>query len=194
MTEPQPGEWARRMCLGLSLVSVDPEHDIAILKADLAKNRDKTWMEEGGFPFVPVSFAELEEGEPVYSFGYPLSQAEHFDFGEVMYGDSVLVPRITSAIVSSNIEKTEMAHGDDPTHLYVLDKALNWGNSGGPMVSTTTGQVHAVASRFIPITVEQRASDGKVYALKIPSLYSVAVGLSNTSVRQSLENLGVSAE
>src|SRR5882672_10973046 len=88
MTEPQPGESARRMCLGLSLVSVDPQHDIAILKADLATNRDRNCMEQGGFPFVPVSFAELEEGEPVYSFGYPLSRAEHFDFGEAMYGDS----------------------------------------------------------------------------------------------------------
>jgi len=190
MTEPPPGDWGRRMCVGMSLAYVDAQHDIAILKVDLAVNRDKAWMPDG-FPFVPVSFDELEEAEPVYSFGYPLAHATHYDFGEVMYGDPVLTPRITSAIVSSKMEETEMAHGELLPHIYVLDKALNYGNSGGPIVSTTTGLVHAVASRFIPVNIVQRASDGKESTLKIPSLYSVAVGLSNDSVRQVLENLGV---
>jgi serine protease Do len=191
MTEPPPGDWGRWMCVGLSLESVDAQHDIAILKAHPAANRDKSWMSDG-FPFVPVSFAVLEEGEPVYSFGYPLSHATHFDFGEVMYGDSTLTPRVTSAIVSSTLEKTEMVRGDSMPQVYVLDKALNYGNSGGPIVSCTTGCVHAVSSRFIPVAIMQRASDGTESTLKIPSLYSIAVGLSNSSVRQSLESLGVS--
>lgn len=107
MTEPPPDDWGRRMCVGLSLAHLDAQHDIAILRVDLAANRDKAWMPDG-FPAIPVSFDELEEGEPVYSFGYPLAHAMRFDFGEVMYGDPVLTPRITSAIVSSKIEKTDI--------------------------------------------------------------------------------------
>ena len=190
MAEPPPDDWGRRMCVGMSLLHIDAQHDIAILKVDLAANRDKAWMSDG-FPFIPVSFDELEEAEPVYSFGYPLAHATHVDFGEVMYGDSVLTPRITSAIVSSKIEKTEMVRGEVLPHVYVLDKALNYGNSGGPIVAIATGFVHAVSSRFIPVTIVQRASDGKESTLKIPSLYSVAFGLSNGPVRQALEVLGV---
>lgn len=107
MTEPPPDDWGRRMCVGLSLAHLDAQHDIAILRVDLAANRDKAWMPDG-FPAIPVSFDELEEGEPVNSFGYPLAHAMRFDFGEVMYGDPVLTPRITSAIVSSKIEKTDI--------------------------------------------------------------------------------------
>ena len=80
MTEPPPGDWGRRMCLGLSLAHVDAQYDIAILKVDLEANRDKSWM-QGGFPFVPISWGELQEAEPVYSFGYPLSHATTIDFG-----------------------------------------------------------------------------------------------------------------
>ena len=192
MTEPPRDDWGRRMCGGLSLVSVDAQHDIAVLRVDPAESNNRSWATDG-FPFAPISFGELEEGEPVYSFGYPLSHATTFDFGEIVYGDPVLTPRVTSAIVSSKLEKTEMAHGESLPHVYVLDKALNYGNSGGPIVSCETGHVHAVSSRFIPVTIKQRASDGKEFTLKIPSLYSVAVGLSNDSVREFLEKLGVHA-
>lgn len=191
MAEPPPGDWGRRMCTGLSVVTVVPQHDIAILKADETANRDKSWLKGGRFPFIPVSFSELEEGEPVYSFGYPLAHATTLDLGEVIYGDPVLTPRITSAIVSSKIEKTEMVRGDVQPSIYVLDKALNYGNSGGPILSSETGHVYAVSSRFIPVPIKQLSSDGKEFNLKIPSLYSVAIGLSNNSVRQSLEELGV---
>jgi S1-C subfamily serine protease len=192
MTEPPPGEWGRRMCLGLSLVSLHAQHDIAILKVDLSENRNKSWMLPDGFPFVPISFQKLEEGEPVYSFGYPLSHATTFDFGDVIYGDPILTPRVTSAIISSTLEQTEMVRGEATPEIYVLDKALNYGSSGGPIVSCATGNAHAVCSRFIPVAIPQRASDGRDFTLKIPSLYSVGVGLSNSSVRQSLESLGVS--
>jgi serine protease Do len=75
MTEPPEGQWGRRICQGLSLVCVHAEHDIAILKVDFAANREKNWTLDQ-FPSVPVSFRKLEEGEPVYSFGYPLSSAD----------------------------------------------------------------------------------------------------------------------
>jgi len=190
MTEPPPDDWGRRICTGLSLAHIDVQHDIAILKVDLGLNKGKNWMSDG-FPFVRISWKELQEGEPVYSFGYPLSHATTFDFGDVIYGDSVLTPRTTSAIVSSTIEKTEMVRGEKMPQIYVLDKALNYGSSGGPIVASETGHVHAVCSRFIPVTIPQVASDGKQYTLKIPSLYSVAIGLSNASVREALEGFGV---
>ena len=37
------------------------------------------------------------------------------DRGEVMYGDPILSPRVTSAIVSSTIEHTEMLESDEST-------------------------------------------------------------------------------
>ena len=63
--------------------------------------------------------------------------------------------------------------GADP-QLYVLDKALNYGNSGGPIVAVGTGKAHAFCSRFQPMRVPQGdPADPKTSWIMIPSLYGV---------------------
>jgi len=58
---------------------------------------------------------------------------------------------------------------------YVIDKALNYGNSGGPIVVQETGRVVALCSRFQPVKIPQ----GGDINVSIPSLYGVATSLKN---------------
>lgn len=143
MKEPRHECPVGAMCQSLRLEYIDPETDFALLKVDLEANRNKGWMKgKSAFPYIEVSERSLEEGESVYAFGYPLSNSRiiHEDQWMVM-AHSSLFPRTTSAIVSSLLE------GTTPVwtmpfipEVYVLDKALNYGNSGGPIVATETGK------------------------------------------------------
>lgn len=120
---------------GATVSFCDPGSDLAILKFDFAENSDKAFLKDGdGFPYVSLSDRVLDEAEPVFAFGYPLGQAfvansegQQFFVGHIAHS-----PRTTSAIVASRVEATQMltVHGAPPA-VYVLDKALNYGNSGG---------------------------------------------------------------
>ena len=186
------------MCQFVSLVSAEhiiPEFDFAILKVDFAGNSSKEWLKHrSDFPYIRVSTRQLEMGEPVYSFGYPLSSARAQNLGHVTIGSSTLSPRVTSAIVASDFDRTDMIMtGADPQH-YVLDKALNYGNSGGPIVSTDTGHVHALCSRFQPVCVPQphlKDARGNLLRIMIPSLYGVVSSLSNKPIAGLLAELSV---
>ena len=141
-----------------------------------------------GFPYTKVSLRTLDEGEPVYAFGYPLPDAAlELDTEDVKFGTATHRPRVTSAIVSSlRYEYGPLISGGDVLE-YVLDKALNYGNSGGPILATQTGHVHAFCSRFQPVQIPQAAES----AVMIPSLYGVAVRLSNPSIEKALRQRGV---
>jgi hypothetical protein len=186
------------MCQFISLVSVEhiiPQLDFAILKVDFAKNSNKEWLRNRtDFPYIQVSTRQLEMGEPVYSFGYPLSYARAQKLGHAIIGTSSLSPRVTSAIVASDFDKTKMVMSDADPKYYVLDKALNYGNSGGPIVSTDTGHVHALCSRFQPVNVPQphlKDSQGSLLHIMIPSLYGVVSSLSNKPIIDLLTKLNV---
>jgi serine protease Do len=73
MTDP----W--RVFTGFTLEFSDPETDFALLRANLSVNqRSHDWFQdETGFPCLPVSIRELDEGEPVFSFGYPLTETQN---------------------------------------------------------------------------------------------------------------------
>lgn len=183
------------MCQFLSFEAVIPALDIALLKVDFEKNSNKHWLEGASeFPFIKISMRDLEEGESVYSFGYPLPQTTVQTQPGGMVGTTSLCPRVTSAIVSSTFEKGRMLiTGGDPK-LYVLDKALNYGNSGGPIVATETGHVHALCSRFQPVFVPQpniKDKDGNQIPVMIPSLYGIVSGLHHQSFLELLKSKGI---
>lgn len=169
---------------------VDDATDIALLKLDFDKNAEKEWLKgEQGFPSIAASARRLEEGEPVYSFGFPLSSGRIETQGPpVTIMSTSFSPRVTSAVVASRIEQYGMIQSSADPQVYVLDKALNYGNSGGPIVATDTGEVHAVCTRFQPVVVPQphiRDEHGNPIAIQIPSLYGVVSSLSDPRVIQA---------
>lgn len=183
------------MCQFITLEHVLPEFDLALLKVDFGKNANKEWLKgQSEFPYIQVSTRQLEMGEPVYSFGYPLSSSKVEKQPSAIVGSSELSPRLTSAIVSSELDKTKMVMtGNDPQH-YVLDKALNYGNSGGPIISSETGHVHALCSRFQPVFVPQAHladPQGRYPHIMIPSLYGVVSSLKNDPVIQLFTQLNI---
>jgi len=137
----------------------------------------------------------LEEGDPVYSFGYPLPQVNFFKSNaQVTIGHVGLSPRVTSAIVSATMERTKMVSTTRDIKVYVLDKALNYGNSGGPIVAVESGKVHALCSRFQPVMVPQPHlldKENKPLAIAIPSLYGIVSSLANPTVLDQLHRRGV---
>lgn len=183
------------MCQFVTLEEVIPSLDIALLKVDYEKNATKHWLQDlSEFPFIQISTRELEEGEDVYAFGYPLPETTVHAGNGMTIGSTSLCPRVTSAIVSSTFEKGRMViTGGDPK-LYVLDKALNYGNSGGPIIATETGHVHALCSRFQPVFVPQpyiKDQNGNQLPVMIPSLYGIVSGLHHSSFVDMLDQKGI---
>ena len=179
------------MCQFIELIAIDPCTDFALLKVDFEKNTTKEFLNNrNNFPHIQVSTRIMEDGEGVYVFGYPLSNGNHQELKGMSIGTTELSPRTTSAIVSSSIEKTKMVMTSVAVKIYVLDKALNYGNSGGPIVSTETGNVHAICSRFQPVFIPQKHL-GENVAIFIPSLYGIVTSLNNGKIIEELERKGV---
>lgn len=182
-----------RGCQHVSVEHVLPRFDLAVLRVDLAANSKRAWLKSRtGFPELRVGTRCLEEAEPVYAFGYPLSQgtAESLSGGSII-SLTKLCPRTTSAVVSSTFEESRMVSSPGDARVYVLDKALNYGNSGGPIVATETGLVHALCSRFQPTPMPQIDPDGKEYVIRIPSLYGVTSSLSNEPILELFKSLNI---
>lgn len=190
-----PGGMPGAMCGAVSFGHVIADLDFALLKVDFAGNANHAWLAgKTEFPFLHVSRRGLDEGESVYSFGYPLSDAFAQNLGSVTVGSTSLCPRVTSAIVSSTFEATRMVITSGDPKVYVLDKALNYGNSGGPIVSSQTGRAHALCSRFQPVFVPQphlRDTKGNAMPVVIPSLYGVVSSLRNSRIQSLLQKLQV---
>lgn len=181
---------------GLEFVFCDPATDFVLLKADYEQNSNKEWLKNAdGFPFVEIGIEELEEGQDVYSFGYPLSESKIVKHdADVTIGNSSLSPRVTSAIISSKIEMTRDLVFPGLPMVYVLDKALNYGNSGGPILSSETGKVYAFCSRFQPLYVPQTHipdTNGNPVYIMMPSLYGVVFRLSNQKILNKLKEKGL---
>jgi serine protease Do len=148
--------FTKAMCEGLSLDYIDKRSDIALLSVNFEANKNKDWLKgKSGFPFLEVSSRELDEGEPIYAFGYPLSEQELTNLGNIQVASTWLYPRVTSAIVSSLIFESGPVRSKEDLKRYVLDKALNYGNSGGPIVATETGRVHALCEGFQAVYIRQ---------------------------------------
>ena len=187
---------AGQSCQFVQVEHVLPEFDFVLLRVDFDKNSSKEWLKgKNSFPYLKVSKRQLEIGEPVYSFGYPLSSGYAKNFGDNMFsGSTSLSPRLTSAIISSQLEKTEMVmSSSDPKH-YVLDKPLNYGNSGGPIIATETGNVNGICSRFQPIYIPQphlNDNNGNQLYVMIPSLYGIVSNINNDGIIKLLQKLNI---
>lgn len=157
---------------GVKLIKKWPEFDLALLKAGFKENQQREYFKERkGFPHLEIAYSEQDEGAPVYA-GYPLMQSKVQDKGSFMLGFTLIPSRTTSAIISSTVENFGPVRASSYPKFYVIDKALNYGNSGGPIVMTETGKVISVCVRFQPQAME---GSGVI----IPSLYGVTSSLQN---------------
>jgi serine protease Do len=161
---------------------------------DFGANAKETLKGQTGFPFPHVSTRLLDEGEEVYAFGYPLGSAVAHQMPVGIVGGTTLRPRVTSAIVASHVEQQGMFQVSGPVCDYVLDKALNYGNSGGPICAVATGHVHALCSRFQPVGIPQnhlKDAAGKPITIFIPSLYGVVSNVSHPRCIAQLTGRGI---
>jgi serine protease Do len=124
-----PGRW-----LGpVKLVASDAKDlDLAVLKAIRFGNGATQDVPSAEFPYLTLSAEVLEEGEPVYSFGYTFLE------------EGWLSPRLTSAIVSAISYEWKCGRESWDDGCYVIDKHLEHGNSGGPLVALSTGKAHGI--------------------------------------------------
>jgi hypothetical protein len=221
--------------MNATLVYFNIVSDLALLKAEWQNHKDRDWLAgRTGFPYIEISCRTLDEGEPVYSFGYPLSETRLVDLPPNTFSPELgsigtiadLYARVTSAIISSKRLfqntgysivppqkvpsapfhapgaypldrktgqraefRTDEAQGRPPTE-YIIDKPLNPGNSGGPVIATETGKVCGFVRSFQPMLMPQSVAFGLPPVL-VPSLYGQISSLSHPDAIQSLQVQGI---
>ena len=188
----QPRVRTGPLCNAPRLELVLPAFDLALLKVDFESHSDREFLTgRSGFPFLQVSTRQLEEAEPIYAFGYPLSTSAEIDHPEHRSVVTVaLHPRTTAGIVSSTYDHSRPNMRSDDVQVYIIDRALNYGNSGGPIVAVTTGNVHALCSSFQVMLVEQKqwpSEDGTPPVVLVPSLYGKVISLHHPAVLAELQ-------
>ena len=194
-----------QVLLNPRLVHLDPQNDFALLKVDLTNQGNPPWLAGvTSFAYVEISTRRISDGEPVYAFGYPLSQSQEIVPASPLLPSLVdpqgmplpitnifLCPRTTSAIVSARAEGPGPMQAGGAFVRYVIDKALNFGNSGGPIVATETGKVFALCTAFQPVAIVQRHLGPNPIPIIIPSLYGVVSSLSIQAIIDVLRQNGI---
>jgi serine protease Do len=211
----------------VELIRSWPEFDLALLKASFDANRMRAGFEgRKNFPYLEVYLHGVEEGMPVYAYGFPLGSQQRYSssdpdnpfplyqaaFEAVKQGGGGSIPpfsinmhtkfvpgsaipevvidyvrsRVTSAIISSaNEQFAPFMTAKDPKN-YVIDKPLNPGNSGGPILLEMNGHAFAVCCHFQTYQMPDR---GSVPGAVVPSLYGTASSLQN--IEADLIGLGI---
>ncbi len=194
---------------GLVLLSIEPQWDFALFKLDPSSPVFQPFFELnqvenplGIMPYLQISTRILEDGEPVYSYGYPLPfNTPLFPIVQEETGTAsggIMLqkrnPRTTSAIIAAR-EMVSLPNAKEAfVASYVIDKALNFGNSGGPVISAETGNVFAFCRGFQPMLVPQEhlsADPKKPLFVKMPSLYSIVSSLGNPTILAHMKRHGV---
>lgn len=141
-----------------TVVGRDRESDLAVLRAELARN-------------VPIQFGDSDAvavGDPVLAFGSPLALAN----------------TVTAGIVSA-LDRTIQAGDPGGTTRYYAaiqtDAAVNQGNSGGPLVDAA-GRVIGVNSviRSVAAVEDEAANIGLAFAIPINQAKRVAQEIIDT--------------
>ncbi|MDD2666342.1 MAG: serine protease [Methanocellales archaeon] len=161
----------------IEIIKEWPEFDLVLLKADINKNKKEkdVLASDEQIEYLDINFNIIKEGSKVYSFGYPLSKIKIEGNSNSMFGFHFYSPRITSMIISSHYEVIGPIFGGRPfPKHYVLDKALNYGSSGSPVVEEGTGCVISVCTKFQPVYIPQQN-----LSIMIPSLYGISISLKN---------------
>jgi serine protease Do len=166
----------------IDIVQVWPQFDIALLKVNFEKNSNNPLLtNKTMFDYLDIDFEDCLDGTPVYSYGFPLPKVNLSEIkikqgkATVTFGFEFLCPRVTSAIISSHYDAIGPLRSKVLPQWYVIDKALNYGNSGGPIICSETGRAIAVCARFQPVSIRQMQN----LKVSVPSLYSIASSLAN---------------
>jgi serine protease DegQ len=134
-----------------SLVNVQPENDLAVIKADK--------IPDDLVPATLRSTADLAPGDDVAAVGFP------FGIG----------PSVTAGVVSGLRREFRSPEGKRMlTNLIQFDAAANPGNSGGPLV-TMEGEVVGIVTAILNPS-EQRTFIGIGFAVPIENA-AAAIGL-----------------
>ena len=127
------------------LAAVDPEEDLAIVKAGGVKQMPK--------PIDYLHEPELSETMPIYTFGFPL-------------GDELATGKRSPAITVGKGSVSSLRMDDDGNLALVqIDAALNHGNSGGPVVDASGRLVGVAVARIADSTQHQ---PGDPFAERLP--------------------------
>ena len=155
----------------VTLVASDEYRDLAVLKVTRFSDSVTQDVPSAEIPYLPLSAGVLEEGESVYSFGYTFLE------------EGFLAPRLTSAIVSAISYQWECGSGSCDDGYYVIDKHLEHGNSGGPLVALSTGKAHGV----IVLAQKSRQKLPCCQTVENPTSYSAARRCDYKFVRKFLK-------
>jgi serine protease Do len=160
----------------IDIVQIWSQFDIALLKVNIDKNiNNPLLVNKKGFDYLDIDFEDCLDGTPVYSYGFPLPDVQIKDSGPMLVGIEYLCPRVTSAIIASHYDAIGPEFSQSLPKYYVIDKALNYGNSGGPIIRSDSGKVIALCCRFQPVSIPQVTK----IRITIPALYSIASSLAN---------------
>lgn len=166
----------------IDIVAIWSQFDIALLKVNFEKNSNNPLLtNKTGFDYLDIDFEDCLDGTPVYSYGFPLPKVNLSEIkikqgtATLTLGLEYLCPRVTSAIISSHYDAIGPIRSEALPKWYVIDKALNYGNSGGPIICSETGRAIAVCARFQPVSIPQMQN----VRVSVPSLYSIASSLAN---------------
>lgn len=182
----KPEKFPNVVVRGVKVLFKWPKFDLALLKAEFEENKQREYFKTRiDFPHLEIDYSDQEEGSSIYTFGYPLPKGDFReikikDKGSIKLGTLEVSPRITSAIISSKTYYTGKSWTPSDPKYYVIDKALNYGNSGGPVILTENGKVISVFIGFQP-------QEMKGSGIKVPSSYSVTSSLLN--IKNELQRL-----
>jgi serine protease Do len=180
--------------INLELMHCDVEHDFALLKAN------PTGQER--FSHIEVSTRAAVEGEPVYCFGYPLSDlCDPQELPPLMSTFSlswmdgwllVLKPRVSSAIVAARPFPTSAPGLPKLGSCYAIDRTIEFGMSGAPVIATETGNAFAVACHVESTSVPQlHLSNLGRPKIVVPSQFGSASSMASEPIVEVLRQHGI---